>query len=86
MLVGMLRRRRRIQRGAVAIGVGRVCRCRFLCLHLRPLAFHCPVPCASRRGREELGETRSSRASHGEKGVTITAANVLQPSSLVPGC
>ena len=68
----------------MAIGVGRVRRCRFLCFHFRPLAFHCPVPCGSRRGREELGETRSSRASHGEKGVTITAADVLQPSSLVP--
>ncbi len=59
---------RRVQRGTMAIGIGRARGGGFLCFDLGPLAFHCPVPCSSGRGREELDETRASRASHGEKG------------------
>jgi hypothetical protein len=64
-------RRRWVQRGAVAIGVGGLCGWGFLWFEFGPLAFHCPVPCSSRRGREELGKTRASRASHGEKGCLL---------------
>lgn len=62
--VVMVRTCRRVQGGTAAIGIGRLRARRILCFGLWPLAF-------SGRVREELGETRAGRASHGEKGCLL---------------